>query len=77
MDIPECKYNAKLFRLIDLKELHLILLLSVIFFCFFQTSNSNNKYAQGQTPPQSIESQLHQSSPSISSDICEDNIAHE
>ena len=66
-DIPECKYNAKLLRFIDLKELHLILLLSAIFFCFFQTGNSGNYtfYAQGQTPPQSTESQNQQTSPSF------------
>ena len=66
-DIPECKYNAKLLRFIDLKELHLILLLSAIFFCFFQTGNSGNYtfYAQGQTPPQSTESQAQQTSPSF------------
>jgi hypothetical protein len=66
-DIPECKYNAKLLRFIDLKELHLILLLSAIFFCFFQTGNSGNYtfYAQGQTPPQSTESQARQTSPSF------------
>jgi Bacterial Ig domain len=66
-DIRECKYNAKLLRFIDLKELHLILLLSAIFFCFFQTSNSGNYifYAQGQTPPQSTVSQAQQTSPSF------------
>jgi hypothetical protein len=66
-DIPECKYNAKLLRFIDLKELHLILLLSAIFFCFSQTGNSGNYtfYAQGQTPPQSTESQAQQTSPSF------------
>ena len=50
-----------------MKELHLILLLSAIFFCFFQTGNSGNYpfYAQGQTPPQSTESQAHQTSPSF------------
>jgi len=66
-DIPECKYNAKLLRFIDLKELHLILLLSAIFFCFFQTGNSGNYtfYAQGQTPPQSTQSQAQQTSPSF------------
>jgi hypothetical protein len=66
-DIPECKYNAKLLRFIDLKELPLILLLSAIFFCFFQTGNSGNYsfYAQGQTPPQSTESQAQQTSPSF------------
>ena len=66
-DIPECKYNAKLLRFIDLKELHLILLLSAIFFCFFQTGNNGNYtfYALGQTPPQSTESQAQQTSPSF------------
>ena len=66
-DIPECKYNAKLLGFIDLKELHLILLLSAIFFCFFQTGNSGNYpfYAQGQTPPQSTESQAQQTSSSF------------
>jgi hypothetical protein len=66
-DIPECKYNAKLLRFIDMKELHLILLLSAIFFCFFQTGNSGNYpfYAQGQTPPQSTESQAQHTSPSF------------
>ena len=66
-DIPECKYNAKLLGFIDLKELHLILLLSAIFFCFFQTGNSGNYpfYAQGQTPSQSTESQAQQTSPSF------------
>ena len=50
-----------------MKELHLILLLSAIFFCFFQTGNSGNYtfYAQGQTPPQSTESQAQQTSPSF------------
>jgi hypothetical protein len=66
-DIPECKYNAKLLGFIDLKELHLILLLSAIFFCFYQTGNSGNYtfYAQGQTPPQSTESKAQQISPSF------------
>ncbi|MGB7678948.1 MAG: hypothetical protein WBL49_09075 [Nitrososphaeraceae archaeon] len=43
------------------------MLLSAIFFCFFQTGNSGNYtfYAQGQTPPQSTESQAQQTSPSF------------
>jgi hypothetical protein len=65
-DIPEFKYNAKLLEFIDLKELHLILLLTTIFFCFVQANSSGNytSYAQGQTL-QSRDYQAQQTSPSI------------
>ena len=65
-DIPEFKYDAKLLEFIDLKELHLILLLTTIFFCFVQANSSGNytSYAQGQTL-QSRDYQAQQTSPSI------------
>jgi hypothetical protein len=65
-DIPEFKYNAKLLGFIDLKELHLILLLTTIFFCLVQANSSGNytSYAQGQTV-QSRDYQAQQTSPSI------------
>jgi Bacterial Ig domain len=51
---------------IDLKEFHLILLLTAIFFCFVQSNSSGNysSYAQGQTL-QSRDNQAQQTSPSI------------
>jgi hypothetical protein len=65
-DIPEFKYNAKLLGFIDLKELHLVLLLTTIFFCFiqFNSSSTYTSYAQGQSL-QSRDNQAQQTSPSI------------
>lgn len=65
-DISEFKYNAKLLGFIDLKELHLVLLLTTIFFCFIQSNSSSNytSYAQGQSL-QSRDNQAQQTSPSI------------
>jgi hypothetical protein len=65
-DILEFKYNAKLLGFIDLKELHLVLLLTTIFFCFIQSNSSGNytSYAQGQSL-QYRDNQAQQTSPSI------------
>ena len=65
-DILEFKYNTKLLGFIDLKELHLVLLLTTIFFCFIQSNSSSNytSYAQGQSL-QSRDNQAQQTSPSI------------
>jgi Bacterial Ig domain len=65
-DILEFKYNAKLLEFIDLKELHLVLLITTIFFCFIQSNNNSNytSYAQGQSL-QSRDNQAQQTSPSI------------
>jgi hypothetical protein len=51
---------------IDLKELHLLLLLTTIFFCFIQYNSSSNytSYAQGQSL-QSRDNQTQQTSPPI------------
>jgi hypothetical protein len=65
-DILEFKYNTKLLGFIDLKELHLVLLLTTIFFCFIQSNSSSiyTSYAQGQSL-QSRDNQAQQTSPSI------------
>jgi hypothetical protein len=65
-DILEFKYNAKLLGFIDLKELHLVLLLTTIFFCFIQFNSSGNyiSYVQGQSL-QYRDNQAQQTSPSI------------
>ena len=65
-DILEFKYNTKLLGFIDLKDLHLVLLLTTIFFCFIQSNSCSiyTSYAQGQSL-QSRDNQAQQTSPSI------------
>ena len=54
-DIPKCKYNDKLLKVIELNKSHLILLFCALLFCAFQSFNNDNyffSYVRGQTVEQ-------------------------
>jgi hypothetical protein len=54
-DIPKCKYNDKLLKVIELNKSHLILLFCALLFCAFQSFNNDNyffSYVRGQSVEQ-------------------------
>jgi hypothetical protein len=54
-DIPKCKYNDKLLKVIELNKSHLILLFSALLFYSFQSYSNDNSffsYVRGQTVEQ-------------------------
>ena len=61
-DIPKCKYNDKLLKVIELNKSHLILLFCALLFCAFQ-SFSNDNYFFSYVRGQSVEQQPQYLSP--------------
>jgi hypothetical protein len=54
-DIPKCKYNDKLLKVIELNKSHLILLFCALLFCAFQSFGYDNyffSYVRGQSVEQ-------------------------